>query len=192
MKEDTAVVKIKFYDHGLGREQVIYGEVKASKIDRFETNEDSWITLTDSNRSLIVPKIDVACISEFKELGELDGHEKELNIAFEFNGPQHYKLSHWMEVYGLSESVARKRFYIQIINDLNKLRECQKKDTVLIVLSSLDNPSDWQDIIVHQYELWTGKKAPVKHPLDYESVLKLISEEDIGTLKIKFLKNFSG
>ncbi len=40
MKEDTVVVKIKFYDHGLGREQVIYGEVKASKIDRFETNED--------------------------------------------------------------------------------------------------------------------------------------------------------
>jgi hypothetical protein len=31
MKEDTVVVKIKFYDHGLGREQVIYGEVKASK-----------------------------------------------------------------------------------------------------------------------------------------------------------------
>lgn len=78
MKEDTVVVKIKFYDHGLGREQAIYGEVKASKIDRFETNEDSWITLTDSYRSLIVPKIDVACISEFKE-GEVryrKGEEK--------------------------------------------------------------------------------------------------------------------
>jgi len=78
MKEDTVVVKIKFYNHGLGREQVIYGEVKASKIDRFETNEDSWITLTDSYRSLIVPKIDVACISEFKK-GEVryrKGEEK--------------------------------------------------------------------------------------------------------------------
>jgi len=78
MKEDTVVVKIKFYDHMLGREQVIYGEVKTSKIDRFETNEDSWITLTDSYRSLIVPKIDVAGISEFKE-GEVryrKGEEK--------------------------------------------------------------------------------------------------------------------
>jgi len=78
MKEDTVVVKIGFYDHGLGREQVIYGEAKTSKIDRFETNEDSWITLTDSYRSLIVPKIDVACISEFKE-GEVryrKGEEK--------------------------------------------------------------------------------------------------------------------
>jgi hypothetical protein len=67
MKDDTIVVKIEFYDHELGREQVVYGEVKATKIDRFETNEDSWITLTDSYRSLIVPKIDVARISEFKE-----------------------------------------------------------------------------------------------------------------------------
>jgi len=78
MKEDAIVVKIEFYDHELGREQVIYGEVKAIKINRFETNKDSWITLTDSYRSLIVPKIDVACISEFKE-GEvryIKGEEK--------------------------------------------------------------------------------------------------------------------
>ena len=67
MKEDTIVVKIKFYDHELGIEQVIYGKIKTSKIDRFETNEDSWITLTDSCRSLTVPKIDVACIIEFKD-----------------------------------------------------------------------------------------------------------------------------
>lgn len=67
MKEDAIVVKIEFFDHELGREQVIYGEAKATKIERFETNEDSWITLTDSCRSLIVPKIDVLSISEFKD-----------------------------------------------------------------------------------------------------------------------------
>ena len=70
MKDDTIIVKIRFYDHALGREQDIYGEVKTSKIDRFETNEDSWITLTDSYRSLTVPKIDVTCVSEFKD-GEI-------------------------------------------------------------------------------------------------------------------------
>ena len=69
MKEDELVMKIEFYDHELGRERIIYGEVKASKIERFETNEDSWITLTDSCRTLIVPKIDVACVSEFKDGG---------------------------------------------------------------------------------------------------------------------------
>lgn len=125
-------------------------------------------------------------------IGELDGHEKELNIACEFNGPQHYKLSHWKEVYGLTDAIAFKRFNIQNINDLNKLRECKERDTVLIILSYLDDPSDWQDIIVHQYELWTGKKAPNKQQLSYEEVLRLISEEDIGDLKRKFLKNFSG
>ena len=124
--------------------------------------------------------------------GELDGHEKELFIAFEFNGPQHYKLSHWIEAYGYSESKAKKRFNIQNINDLNKLRDCKDRGTVLIILTPLDNPKDWQDIIVHQYELWTGKKAPDKQQLSYEDVLRLISEEDIGTLKKKFLNNFSG
>ena len=59
MKEDTIVVKIEFFDHALGREQVIYGEARATKIDRFETNEDSWITLNDVN----IPKIDVLSIS---------------------------------------------------------------------------------------------------------------------------------
>jgi len=78
MKEDIIMVKVEFYDHELGSEQVIYGEVKAIKIERFETNEDSWITLTDSCRTLTVPKIDVACVSEFKD-GEVryrKGEEK--------------------------------------------------------------------------------------------------------------------
>ena len=69
MKEEAIVVKIAFFDHELGREQVIYGEAKAIKIERFETNEDSWITLTNSCRTLIVPKIDVACVREFKDGG---------------------------------------------------------------------------------------------------------------------------
>ena len=80
MKEDAIVVKIEFYDHELGREQVIYGEAKAIKVDRFETNEDSWITLTDSYRSLSVPKIDVACISEFKD-GEVRYSKGEENAV---------------------------------------------------------------------------------------------------------------
>jgi len=67
MKEDKLVVKVKFYDHKLRREQIIYGVLQTSKIDRFETNEDSWITLTDSYRTLTIPKIDVACIREFKD-----------------------------------------------------------------------------------------------------------------------------
>ena len=66
MKDDTTVVKIKFYDPELGREQVVYGEVKETKIDRFENNEDSWITLTDSYRSLTIPKINVMCIRVIK------------------------------------------------------------------------------------------------------------------------------
>jgi hypothetical protein len=78
MKENELVVRVEFYDHERRREQVIYGEVKATKIDRFETNEDSWITLTDSYRSLTVPKMDVVSINEFKggEVRYRKGEEK--------------------------------------------------------------------------------------------------------------------
>jgi len=123
--------------------------------------------------------------------GELDGIDYDLNVAMEFNGPQHYKLIHWMEVYRLSESYARERFSIQNINDLNKLRECKEKGTVLIILSFQDDPNTWGEKIIHQYELWTGKKAPVKQQLSYEEVLRLISNKDIRALKRKFVKNFS-
>ena len=78
MKEDIIIAKVEFYDHELGREQVVYGEAKASKIERFETNDDSWITLTDSCRAFTVPKMDVLSVSEFKE-GEVrycKGEEK--------------------------------------------------------------------------------------------------------------------
>jgi hypothetical protein len=66
VKEDTKVVEVKIFDHKLGKEQVAYGEAKAIKLDRFESNEDSWITLTDSYRSLTVPKIDVIDVRELK------------------------------------------------------------------------------------------------------------------------------
>ena len=41
MKDDTTVVKIKFYDHELGREQEIYREVKESKI--MSNHHFKWI-----------------------------------------------------------------------------------------------------------------------------------------------------
>lgn len=122
--------------------------------------------------------------------GELDSFNKEFMIAFEFNGRQHYFLSQWTNVYGLSNEIATKRFNRQNINDLIKIKECKEKGVALIVLSPMDHPNDWQEIIMHQYELWTGKKAPDKQMLSYDEVLRIISEEAIGTLKIKFLRNF--
>lgn len=83
MKEDTIVVKIEFYDPELGTEQVVYGEVKAIKVNRFKTNEDSWITLTDSCRSLNVSKIDVARISESNDGEVIYSKSEEKAVASE-------------------------------------------------------------------------------------------------------------
>jgi len=83
MKEDELVVKIEFYDPKLGTEQVVYGLVKAIKIDRFETNEDSWITLIDSCRLFNVPKIDVTRISESNDGEVMYSKSEEEAVASE-------------------------------------------------------------------------------------------------------------
>lgn len=56
---------------------------KAIKIYRFETNEDSWITLTDSCRTLNVPKIDVLSIIEFNDGEVIYSKSEEEAVASE-------------------------------------------------------------------------------------------------------------
>jgi len=67
MLENRIAVIVSFYDHEIGKDLVIYGDVEEVKLVQFETNEDSWITLTDPYRSLTIPKIDVKCISDLKK-----------------------------------------------------------------------------------------------------------------------------
>jgi len=124
------------------------------------------------------------------DLLELDGYNKNLRIAFEFNGPQHFKLEHWLEVYKKSPDVAMKRYVSQNLNDLTKIRECKENGVVLILLSYLDHPSNWYVSIIKQYEIWTGNKVPQKQILDYENVLRLVSSENLKEIRVKFLKTF--
>lgn len=67
MKENKSMVMLRFYDHNVGKELIVYGELEESKVYEFENNDDAWITLTDSQRTLIVPKEDVTRITILKE-----------------------------------------------------------------------------------------------------------------------------
>ena len=67
MVENYVVVVVWFYDPGVGKKLIVYGNVEEVKLDQFETNEDFWITVTDSRRTLIIPKKDVTRITVLKE-----------------------------------------------------------------------------------------------------------------------------
>ncbi len=103
-------------------------------------------------------------------------------IAFEFNGKQHYYLSHWTDVWVYSPEKALERYTKTNLNDLARLSQCKEEGVALIVVSCFDEPSSWYDIIIKQYELWTGKEAPKKHSLDFKNVLRLVSKTKIEDL----------
>ena len=67
MLEKKIDVIVRFYDHEIGKDLTIYGDVEEIKLAQFETNEDSWIALTDPYRSLTIPKMDVTLISDLKK-----------------------------------------------------------------------------------------------------------------------------
>jgi len=71
MGDNRVTDLVCFYDHEVGKRLYVYGNVEEVKLDQFETNEDYWITLTDSCRTLSIPKIDVTRITVLTEGDDL-------------------------------------------------------------------------------------------------------------------------
>jgi hypothetical protein len=67
MVKNNVMVAVGFYDPEVGKELVVYGELEESKLEQFETNDDSWIAIIDSCRTVIIPKIDITRITFLKE-----------------------------------------------------------------------------------------------------------------------------
>lgn len=111
-----------------------------------------------------------------------NGYNSDLKIAFEYNGPQHYEIEHYMEAYDESEADAIERFKAQNIRDLIKIHKCLDQGVTLIVISYYDDHSSWVEIIKKQYEISTGEKAPDLPPLDYNRVLSLISKKRLESI----------
>ena len=80
MLEKKITVIVGFYDHEIGKDLVIYGDVEEIKLVQFETNEDSWIVLTDPYRTLNIHKVDIIHISDLKKGEERYRKEEENTI----------------------------------------------------------------------------------------------------------------
>jgi hypothetical protein len=75
---------------------------------------------------------------------ELDGYCKELRIAFEYQGQQHFSQGFYAKT---KEKLIRRKE-----DDKNKVKLCKKKGIELIHLSYQDNPEDLPLLIKHELE----------------------------------------
>ncbi|KKK41981.1 MAG: hypothetical protein Lokiarch_38620, partial [Candidatus Lokiarchaeum sp. GC14_75] len=102
---------------------------------------------------------------------ELDGYSEILKIAFEYNGPQHYSLEFYMNVYKLSRDVALKRLQRQQQNDNLKMDLCKEKGINLIVIPFDVKYRDLQEYISEEYKRLIGKEPPQKKSKNYREIL---------------------
>lgn len=91
-----------------------------------------------------------------------DGYSKELNLAFEFNGPQHYMFypKYHREDHDLEKQQAR---------DKIKAELCLKNGIILIVVPHTLNYDEFQDYIIEEYQKITGKEVKTKQKYDWKT-----------------------
>ena len=123
------------------------------------------------------PKGSLKWLKGIGGLLELDGYNEDLGIAFEYNGPQHYKLEFYMKVYKLSKDVALRRLQRQQQNDQIKKELCIKKGIVLIVIPFDIKYGDIQEYIINEYKRLTGRDVPHAERKDYKNILNIFLKE---------------
>jgi uncharacterized protein YkuJ len=86
---------------------------------------------------------------KFMQKLELDGYNKELNIAFEYNGKQHYKYIPFYHNKDINN------FELQKARDLKKYKLCRDNNIDLIIIPyqyDFSHPEELEDFILD--ELW--------------------------------------
>lgn len=79
----------------------------------------------------------------------LDGYCRELQLGFEYNGPQHYVTKCFNR--------SLKDFENQQARDAIKAKRCIEHDIILIIVPYWIKPSEMQDFIMTEYKRLTGK-----------------------------------
>ncbi len=91
---------------------------------------------------------------------ELDGYNKDLKLAFEAQGEQHYRaVPHFNQTLDDLEQ--------RIKDDLRKLDLCKQNDVTLIQVPYYIPPSKMQQYIINQYESLSNQKLPNIPDIDY-------------------------
>jgi len=91
---------------------------------------------------------------------ELDGYNKDLRLAFEAQGEQHYRaVAHFNHT--LTDLEQRKE------DDLRKLELCKQNDVTLIQVPYYIPLNEMQQYIINQYEHLSNQKLPNVPKIDY-------------------------
>lgn len=91
---------------------------------------------------------------------ELDGYNKDLKLAFEAQGEQHYRaVTHFNQT--LKDLIQRKE------DDLMKLDLCKQNNVTLIQVPYYIPPSKMQEYIINQYESLSNQILPNIPDIDY-------------------------
>jgi len=101
---------------------------------------------------------------------ELDGYNKDLKLAFEAQGEQHYRaVAHFNQT--LKDLGKRKE------DDLMKLDLCKQNDVTLIQVPYYIPPSKKQQYIIDQYESLSNQKLPKIPDIDYNKFFNTKNEQ---------------
>ena len=91
---------------------------------------------------------------------ELDGYNKDLKLAFEAQGEQHYRaVPHFNQTLDDLEQ--------RIRDDLRKLELCKQNDVTLIQVPYFISPNNMQQYITNQYEHLSNQKLANIPEIDY-------------------------
>ncbi len=91
---------------------------------------------------------------------ELDDYNKDLKLAFEAQGEQHYRtVPHFNQ--SLDDLEQR------IKDDLRKIELCKQNDVTLIQVPYYINPKNMQQYITNQYEQLANQKLQKIPEIDY-------------------------
>ncbi len=89
---------------------------------------------------------------------ELDGFNRQLRIAFEYNGPQHYMfIEHYHKTF--------QHFVNQMIRDEIKKELCVENKITLIIVPYKIKPKKMQDFIIDEFEKLTGRNIKEEYKL---------------------------
>lgn len=123
-----------------------------------------------------------------KKQMELDGFSKKLNIAFEYQGIQHFDKSGFVFDKSLPTSSLEKKLKQRIEDDRTKAYLCKKHQVKLFILTYKDEPEQFLNIIKKQatdFKIDT-KKYNFKSPIDFSTAY--IRDDRLDDLKTLLLK----
>jgi len=89
-----------------------------------------------------------------------DGYSKELNLAFEFNGPQHYIF--YPKYHKEDQDLVKQQARDKIKSEL-----CKKNGITLIIVPYTLDYDEFQDYIIEEYQRLTAKKVKNKQKYDW-------------------------